>query len=327
MAIPFFDSNPQIVSELKTMDHGTREYKKLLQKVLMEIGGFTFLLNHLKTTEDGNRLRRKYFHNLIAAGAFIIAMFVWIFVAVILTGGKDLDQFSGSDMAFFIGFLVIEIASIFGAMFFAFRGKGVLLQGVSFLIDNYGYENGASGNTLSNYKFERFKINKVAMIVGALVFVVVFGALKISDGTFDRLFSSQAQEFAKSGLTITLTKDFSEQNVVSQTATYISSKYVVITLKEEFQIFEQNNLSTDITLKEYAEDIIANNSLDSTVEGNESKPYFIYNRQVSGKDITYLAMVYKGSDAFWIVTFACESGDYESSQKQFMKWADTVKVE
>jgi hypothetical protein len=70
MTLPFFDSNPEIVNELRAMDHNTREYKKILQKVLQEIGGVIYLFNNLKTTDDGNRFRRKYFHNLIAAGTF-----------------------------------------------------------------------------------------------------------------------------------------------------------------------------------------------------------------------------------------------------------------
>lgn len=327
MTVPFFDSNPEIVNELRVMDHNTKEYKKILRKVLLEIGGVVYLFNYLKTTDDGNRFRRKYFHHLIATGAFLISLFVWIIVAVVLTGGKDTNQFNGTDIAFFMGFIVIEIASITLAMFFAFRCKRMLLQGVSFLIDSYRYESsGASSNTLSNYKFERSKLNKVAIVMGILTFVVVFGVIKLSNGTIDHLLTSHTQEFSKAGMTITLTQDFHEKDVVSQTATYSSSKYIVMSLKEEFQLLEQKSISTDISLKEYAEDIIANNSLDVTVEGSESRPYFVYSRQVNGKDFTYLAMVFKGSDAYWMLTFACESKDYASSQKQFMKWADTVKV-
>jgi hypothetical protein len=327
MTVPFFDSNPGLVNELRAMDHNSKEYKKLLRKVLLEMGGMVYLFNYLKSTDEGNSYRKKYFRNLIVTGSLIITMFVWIAIAWLLTGGKDTDQFTGTDMALFIGFITIEIANIVIMMLLAFRCRRILLQGVSFTIDNYSYENnGNIGSTLGNYNFQRAKLSKISVVVAVLVFVVIFGVRALSNGTINALLPSHTQDFSKAGLTITLTQDFHEKDVVSQTATYASSKYIVLTLKEEFKILEQSNISTDISLKEYAEDIIANNSLDATVEGNESRPYFIYSRQASGKDITYLATVFKGSDAFWIVTFACDSKNFASSQAQFMKWADTVKV-
>lgn len=328
MSVSFFDSNPGIVDELRAMDHDTREYKKQLRKVLMEIGGVGVVFSHLKTSDEGNRIRRKYFHQLIAAGAFLVGMFIWIVVAVVLTGGKEIDRFSDADAAFFIGFIVMEIASITLSMLFAFRCNRLLLQGVSFLIDHYRQEDSiAGGNTLGNYKFEKSKVNKIAMVVMVLSFILIYGIIKFGDGTIDRLLASNPQEFSKAGLTITLTQDFHEMEVVSQTATYFTPECVVTSLKEEFTLFEQNDLPTDISLKEYAEIIISNNALDTKIEGNESRPCFVYGRQANGKDYTYLATVFKGSDAFWMVTFACESKNYASSQEQFIEWADTITTE
>lgn len=327
MSVPFFESNPQIVDELRGMNHNSKEYKKHLRKVLLEMGGMVYLFNYLKSTEEGNVYRKKYFRNLIFTGSLIITMFVWIAIVWILTGGKDTDQFTGSDLALFIGFITVEIANIALMMFLAFRCRRILLQGVSFALDSYSFESsGATGSTLGTYQFQRAKINKVSIIVAVLVFVVVFGVRALSNGTISALLPARTQDFSKAGLTITLTQDFHEKDVVSQTATYASSKYVVMTLKEEFTALEKSNISTDITLKEYAQDLITNNSVDATVEGNESRPYFIYSKQINGKDYTYLATVYKGSDAFWVVTYACESKNFTSSQDQFMKWADTVKV-
>ena len=38
MTVPFFDSNPEIVNELRAMNHDTKEYKKLLKKILKYYG-------------------------------------------------------------------------------------------------------------------------------------------------------------------------------------------------------------------------------------------------------------------------------------------------
>lgn len=327
MNVPFFDFNPEIVSELRGKDHHSKAYKKLLQKVLIEIGGPVYLLNNLKTTEDGDRLRKKYFQQLIVSGVFIIAMFVWIVLALVLIGDKEIDQFVGSDIAIFIGFIAIECISVFLALFFAFRCKGQLLQGVSYLIDNYQQENSGTGSqTLSSYKFERSKVNKIAIIVAVAAFVIVYGVISLGNGTISHLFSAKTQEFTKAGMSITLTQDFHEQEVVSQTATYASSKYIVICLKEEFLALEQGNVPSDISLTEYAEAIIMNNSIEAEVAGSENRPEFVYSRQINGKEFSYLVTVFRGSDAYWTVSFACESKNFESSQKQFSAWADTVKV-
>lgn len=327
MTVPFFDSNPEIVNELKAMDHSTKEYKKQLRKVFQEIGGLIYLFNNLKTTDDGKRFRRKYVHHLIATGAFIISMFVWIILAAILIGDKEFDQFNIADIAFFIGFISFEIVSVFFGLFIAFRSNRVLLDGLSYLIDSYKYENSEpTGNTLINYKFVRYKINKFAIIISILSFVVVYGAIMIGSGIIKNLSASSIQEFSKAGMTIALTQDFQEKDIVSQTATYLSSKYIVICLKEDFKILEQNNISSDISLNEYAEIVISSNSIVTNIEGNESRPYFVYSQQISGKDYKYLAIAFKGSDAYWTVTFVCESKNYESSKEQLLKWADTIKI-
>jgi len=36
--------------------------------------------------------------------------------------------------------------------------------------------------------------------------------------------------------------------------------------------------------------------------------------------------VYRGSDAYWMVTFACETKNYAAAEAQFLKWADSVEV-
>lgn len=327
MNVPFLDSNPEIAYELSTMDHNSKEYKKILQKVLIEIGGPICLFNYLKTTDEGNRFRKKYLRNFVITVLLLISLFIWIFIAVYLTDGKEIDQFAGSDIVIFIGFVVIEIASIFIAMIYAFRCKKILLEGGSYLLDNYQQiRSDVGGLKLSDYKFARSKNNKIAIIVTILIFVVFYGAISLGKGTVNQLFAAKTQEFTKAGLTITLTQGFHEQDVVSQTATYASSDHIVICLKEEFYALKQSNIPANISLEEYAEAVIRNNNIETNLTGDETRPYFIYSRQINGKEFSYLTMVFKGSDAFWTVTFACETKKFDEAQGQFIEWADTIEV-
>ncbi|MEA4890219.1 MAG: hypothetical protein VB070_12225 [Clostridiaceae bacterium] len=120
MTIPFFDSNPEIVNELRAMDHNTKEYRKLMQKVLLDIGGPVILIKTLKTTDGGMDLRKSYLRNMIITGVFLLSLFIWIAVTVALTGGRDIGQFNESDKAIFIIFIAAELGSVIMAIFFLF---------------------------------------------------------------------------------------------------------------------------------------------------------------------------------------------------------------
>lgn len=141
-----------------------------------------------------------------------------------------------------------------------------------------------------------------------------------------KMLSGQEKTFTKAGMTITLTSDFEEEESISQTARYISKQFAVVALKEEFMVLSKFNISSDISLKEYAGLIIANNGLNATVQEQDGIICFKYNQQLNGKDITSFSTVYKASDAFWVITFACETQNFESTQPQFMNWAKTIKV-
>ena len=53
--------------------------------------------------------------------------------------------------------------------------------------------------------------------------------------------------------------------------------------------------------------------------------YTVFN-EMKNMTFTYLTVMYKGSDAFWMVQFACEDTKYEEYKPHFFEWAKTVKV-
>ena len=58
----------------------------------------------------------------------------------------------------------------------------------------------------------------------------------------------QDKSFSKAGMTITLTDEFAEQDLVTQTAYYVSQEAIVTTLKED-----GSTIGDSYTVKEYAE--------------------------------------------------------------------------
>ena len=139
--------------------------------------------------------------------------------------------------------------------------------------------------------------------------------------------AAKEKEFSKEGFTITLTDAFKEQEIATQTVAYASSKVSVTALKEDLSAFKDNNMDTDITLKDYAELVIAANGLDSEAEEKDGLVCFTYDKSLSGQNFTYLATVFKGSDAFWLVQFGCENSQYDALKEDFVKYAKTVKVD
>lgn len=128
--------------------------------------------------------------------------------------------------------------------------------------------------------------------------------------------------FTKSGMSIELTEAFVEKEHVSYTSCYSSKDLAVFTLKEDFSLFGGNKY----TLKEYAALVITNNKITATVMEKDGLTYFTFLNNVSGKDMTYYAFVYEASNAFWLIQFACMTGDVDKMEPVIFDYAKTVKV-
>ena len=167
-------------------------------------------------------------------------------------------------------------------------------------------------------KKPRFKLIPLLIIpiVAALVFVAVYSFSNLP------VYNSDDKVFSQSGLTITLTDKFYERDMVPFTAVFGSSDLIIFALKEEFVLFENQNLS----LKEYAEFVIAANQTDTTVKVVEGLTSFTFEDHVNGKDYVYFATVYKGDDAYWLLQFACETTKYESLRPAIIQYAKSVTV-
>lgn len=129
--------------------------------------------------------------------------------------------------------------------------------------------------------------------------------------------------FEKAGMKITLTSDFYEKELVSQTAYYESPSVIVTALKEEFTLM--SGLS-GYSLSRYTDMVLTNNGVSAGKHEREGKDYmyFTYEKTVSGKDFYYLATTHKSDDAFWLIQFACAASAKDSKTPTFLGWADTI---
>ena len=56
-----------------------------------------------------NKENKKY---LIPTLVAVVLMFVWIFVTVVLTGGREISDFNDTDKMFFTGFIIVELLTV-----------------------------------------------------------------------------------------------------------------------------------------------------------------------------------------------------------------------
>lgn len=159
-----------------------------------------------------------------------------------------------------------------------------------------------------------------ALMFACLSSVVLLASCGVSEKTFKSI---------SGDLTITLTSEFREQNMGSGYELVVASDdKIFMATKESFKILEDAGYSKDMSLEDYAEVCITNNSLSSSVVIDEEKNlvYFIYTKNISGSTFAYYAFVEKGGDAFWLCQFSCESVRQSKYVEQFKDWAVSIQV-
>ena len=163
---------------------------------------------------------------------------------------------------------------------------------------------------------------KKNLIVLALILIL---ALTITALAGCNLFAAKEKTFSKAGMSIVLTEAFVEKEAAGQTVAYESKKAVVMVVKEEFTLFQSLGVSTDISLQEYAELVISGGGLTGvSVEVKNGLTCFEYKKTVDGKDLSYFATVFRGSDAYWLIQFSAETKNYNGLLDTFITWAKSV---
>lgn len=162
---------------------------------------------------------------------------------------------------------------------------------------------------------------KLVMVISCIaVFGIIFGFKFFSQA------HSTPKSFSKAGLSILLTDDFIETDIINQTVCYQSKSTVVTVLKQEYTLLEDAGSSRNITLTQFAQMALDNNKKTAEILQTGDFVHFRYNSASNGKEYTLLAFVFRGSNAFWLVQFGCESKYYDKNKNQFFDWAKTITV-
>lgn len=133
------------------------------------------------------------------------------------------------------------------------------------------------------------------------------------------LLGPKDKAFSKEGMTITLTDAFTEQEIITQTAYYVSNEAIVTALKEDGTSLGNR------TVADYAKLVCTVNKLTSSeVVAKDGYAEFTYEKDVSGKSYYYYARCFKNGTDFWLIQFACETKNQSRYTPIFDKWASSV---
>ncbi len=172
-------------------------------------------------------------------------------------------------------------------------------------------------------------MKKITVILLALV--MTFSCFAFTGcSVLDSILGDSEKTFSKSGISITLTDEFYEKDYISYTVYLESPDALVAVVKEDFSLFTEIGISTDISLKDYAEmAILANqfNDIASDIVEEDGLTYYTYESEEDGDTYYYACYVFRGTDAYWLVNMACFADRKDDFQPKFNEWAKSVVVD
>lgn len=139
--------------------------------------------------------------------------------------------------------------------------------------------------------------------------------------------SPEAKDFTTAGMNITLTEDFTEQDSITETAAYVSTDEMVAITKNCLEDLVTYGVSPKLSAKEYADLTIKQNDIASFSTEEDGLVSFSYDKTISGKCYRYFATAYKTAEAYWLVSFASEAGDYYQHLDNFKEYAKSITFE
>lgn len=170
------------------------------------------------------------------------------------------------------------------------------------------------------------KIIGLVVLIAAIIFGYFIGNA-ISSGLFS-MSKAKPKDFSSNGMSITLTDEFYERTMWGYTVCYDSSKAAVFALKEGFDLVEDFE---NASLEEYGALVLKSNNCDSSVklQNDHGLTYFEYDfsNPETNETYSYFTVLYKTSDAFWIVQFTTLEDKMDSYRQQFIDWAKAVTFE
>ena len=156
------------------------------------------------------------------------------------------------------------------------------------------------------------------MISGLLVVLVLLSLVSCT--------GESAKKFTSNGMSIVLTDAFTECTLEGYTVCYDSKEAGVFVLKEPFSLRAG---FSDLSIDDYAELVYDANASKSpskiSKEGGLTSMEYSFLNEEENQTYRYYTTVFKTSDAFWLIQFACKQEDYDAKRHTFIDWAKSIE--
>lgn len=166
--------------------------------------------------------------------------------------------------------------------------------------------------------------NKGLLVLIAAALVGVFVGHLASSALLSA--GAKCKTFLVEGVQITLTDAFSETPVDGFDFCLSSKSAMVFGLKEPFSMIEG---SESFTLEEYGALVLQNNGMDGTasLQKQDGLIWFDYRATPadSEQEVYYCGVVFKHTDAFWLIQFATPVENVDTYRETFLDWAKTIE--
>ncbi len=132
--------------------------------------------------------------------------------------------------------------------------------------------------------------------------------------------------FKKDDFKITLNDSFKENTYEGVNYYFISKKSGLTVLEESFDDLAKINLSDESTLDDYANAVLVANNKNVKINKENDFYYFTYDSTTEDDRYYDMSALYKGENGFWLLNFFGKYDDRKSLEKEFLKYAKSVKV-
>lgn len=156
-----------------------------------------------------------------------------------------------------------------------------------------------------------------------LVVLLLICALLCGCSKADTLTEDQTLTFMD--LSITLPGYFEDQTnaayATDGTFMYGIYEISVTGVREAYELFDEVP-----DLEEYGNMLIQGNNLDTALQQEDGLTTFTFTVLDGETSYTYLAAIYEGTDAFWLVQTSCKTQNFDQSRESFLTYLKSVTV-
>jgi hypothetical protein len=136
--------------------------------------------------------------------------------------------------------------------------------------------------------------------------------------------SANPRNFSVSGITITLTGDFSVGKA-NDFDVYIKSDDVIFAAMEETSDELQSAGLEVNSLNDYIDAMLElRGASRNDLKVRNDYRYFVTTDTQSNVDYTHVSIALKNGDSYWICEFVCKTKDYKRLSDKILGWADTI---